>query len=189
MESERMTFASTYDTVLGFGRNSTLVDRRPGNWRHRTTAAYGCCGQALTRFTGHPCTRPGRRSTSVGREDSRGRGKNRDWLQSAVWAQKKDTGLHIAVPAPRKERSLIYTDELPDGSRNPNPGKFRYKVVALCRGLGFGYTMSIRRGLAAGTLGSRSVSSPSLSSAVIPASSTSAGRRTARLTGPIRRSR
>src|SRR4051794_12223710 len=25
------------------------------------TAAYGCCGQALTRFTGHPCTGPGRR--------------------------------------------------------------------------------------------------------------------------------
>lgn len=24
------------------------------------TAAYGCCGQALTRFTGHPCTGPGR---------------------------------------------------------------------------------------------------------------------------------
>ena len=34
--------------------------RRPGHRRHRMTAAYGCCGQALTRFTGHPCTGPGR---------------------------------------------------------------------------------------------------------------------------------
>lgn len=35
------------------------------------TAAYGCCGQALTRFTGHPCTGPGRlreRRRSVGKE-------------------------------------------------------------------------------------------------------------------------
>ncbi len=31
----------------------------PGHRRHRATAAYGCCGQALTRFTGHPCTGPG----------------------------------------------------------------------------------------------------------------------------------
>ena len=29
------------------------------------TAAYGCCGQALTRFTGHPCTGPGRRRGRV----------------------------------------------------------------------------------------------------------------------------
>ncbi len=29
------------------------------------TAAYGCCGQALTRFTGHPRTGPGRRSERV----------------------------------------------------------------------------------------------------------------------------
>lgn len=29
------------------------------------TAAYGCCGQALTRFTGHPCTGPGRRRRGI----------------------------------------------------------------------------------------------------------------------------
>ncbi len=33
---------------------------RPGHRRRRMTAAYGCCGQALTRFTGHPRTGPGR---------------------------------------------------------------------------------------------------------------------------------
>src|SRR3954469_20463989 len=35
------------------------------------TAAYGCCGQALTRFTGHPCTGPGRRSERRGSGEGR----------------------------------------------------------------------------------------------------------------------
>ena len=46
--------------------NLDRAGRRPGHRRHRMTAAYGCCGQALTRFTGHPCTGPGRQPARQG---------------------------------------------------------------------------------------------------------------------------
>ncbi len=58
--------------------------RCPGHQRHRMTAAYGCCGQALTSFTGHPCIGPGHRQEGVESGDRRGASGDRQLNRNSL---------------------------------------------------------------------------------------------------------